>query len=132
MTGHATELANLDKTRQAHIAALNAGDALRWAACFASDAVQMPPNDPPNAGAESIRAWSGAFLAAFAVKFCQEKGAAQLADMNSPGRHRSPGWTRRYPAGRSGEKIVAVTRRDWKAHHAVGVLYRSSPGQPSY
>ena len=69
MTGHATELANLDKTRQAHIAALNAGDADRWAACFAADAVQMPPNDPPNAGAESIRAWSGAFLAAFAVKF---------------------------------------------------------------
>ena len=27
MTGHATELANLDKTRQAHVAALNAGDA---------------------------------------------------------------------------------------------------------
>jgi len=69
MTGHATELANLDKTRRAHIAALNAGDAHRWAACFAADAVQMPPNDPPNAGAESIRAWSGAFLAAFTVKF---------------------------------------------------------------
>ena len=32
MTGHATELANLGKTRQAHIAALNAGDAHRWAA----------------------------------------------------------------------------------------------------
>jgi uncharacterized protein (TIGR02246 family) len=69
MTGHATEPANLGKTRQAHIAALNAGDAHRWAACFAADAVQMPPNQPPNVGAESIRAWSGAFLAAFAVKF---------------------------------------------------------------
>src|SRR6516162_7083256 len=69
MTGHATELANLDKTRRAHIAALNAGDAQRWAACFAADAVQMPPNDPPNVGTESIQAWSGAFLAAFAVDF---------------------------------------------------------------
>jgi len=69
MTAHATELADLDKTRQAHIAALNAGDAHRWAACFAADAVQMPPNDPPNASPESIRAWSNAFLAAFAVKF---------------------------------------------------------------
>ena len=60
MTAHATELADLDKTRQAHIAALNAGDAHRWAACFAADAVQMPPNDPPNASPESIRAWSNA------------------------------------------------------------------------
>jgi ketosteroid isomerase-like protein len=69
MTAQATELANLDKTRQAHIAALNAGDADGWAACFAADAVQMPPNDPPNVGAESIQAWSGAFLAAFHAEF---------------------------------------------------------------
>ena len=69
MTAQATELANLDRTREAHIAALNAGDTHGWVACFAADAVQMPPNGPPNVGAESIRAWSGAFLAAFGVEF---------------------------------------------------------------
>ena len=84
MTGHATELANLDKTRQAHIAALNAGDAHRWAACFAADAVQMPPNDPPNAGAESIRAWSAAFLAAFAVKFSLRPDEVTLTGADWP------------------------------------------------
>jgi len=30
---------------------------------------RCPRTTPPNAGAESIQAWSGAFLAAFGVKF---------------------------------------------------------------
>jgi hypothetical protein len=38
----------------------------------------MPPNCPPNVGTENIRAWSGAFLAAFAVKFSLRLGEVTL------------------------------------------------------
>ena len=69
MDVQATELERLDRTREAHVAALNAGDLDAWVACFAADAVQMPPNSTPNVGAESIRAWSGGMLAAFGAEF---------------------------------------------------------------
>ena len=45
-------LEGLDRLREAHVAALNAGDADAWVACFTPDAVQMPPNYPANVGAE--------------------------------------------------------------------------------
>ena len=59
MTLPAPRLEDLDRTRDAHIAALNTNDPDARVACFAPDAVQMPPNDPPNIGTESIGAWSG-------------------------------------------------------------------------
>jgi len=69
MTVPATDLSDLDVTRDAHVAALNAGDADGWVACFDPDAVQMPPNEPANVGIDCIRAWSHAFLSAFRVEF---------------------------------------------------------------
>ncbi len=44
-------------------------DAVAWVACFAADAVQMPPNDPPNIGTHDIRASSSGKLAAFRAEF---------------------------------------------------------------
>jgi ketosteroid isomerase-like protein len=64
-----TELAALDRARAIHVAALNAGDASAWAACFHADAVQMPPNQPPNIGIERIQQWTHGFLAAFRAGF---------------------------------------------------------------
>ena len=55
--------------RQAHIAALNAGDAAAWVRLFADDGVQMPPHAPANVGRAMIAAWSGAFLQAFRPAF---------------------------------------------------------------
>ena len=59
----------INRVREAHIAALNAGDVNAWAAIFTEDGVQMPPNAPANRGRESIRVWSQAFLAPFRVEF---------------------------------------------------------------
>jgi uncharacterized protein (TIGR02246 family) len=75
-----TELEGIERTRETHIAALNAGEADAWVACFAADAVQMPPNSPPNVGADSIRAWSGGLLAAFRPEFSLLPDEVQLAD----------------------------------------------------
>jgi uncharacterized protein (TIGR02246 family) len=69
VTVHATELEALDRLREAHLAALNDGDADAWTACFSADAVQMPPNYPANVGTEAIRGWSGGMLAAFRAEF---------------------------------------------------------------
>ncbi len=63
------ELEQVDRARAIHVAALNAGDATGWAACFDTDAVQMPPNQPPNVGTERIQAWTHGFLAAFRAEF---------------------------------------------------------------
>jgi ketosteroid isomerase-like protein len=64
-----TELEQLDRARAVHVAALNAGDANAWTACFDTDAVQMPPNQPPNIGTERIQEWTHGFLAAFGAEF---------------------------------------------------------------
>lgn len=64
-----TELERIDRARAIHVAALNDGDANAWAACFDTDAVQMPPNQPPNVGTEHIQQWTHGFLAAFRAEF---------------------------------------------------------------
>jgi uncharacterized protein (TIGR02246 family) len=69
MTARAAQLEDVDRTRDAHVAALNAGDAEGWVACFAPDGAQMPPNEPANLGRERIRAWSSGMLAAFRAEF---------------------------------------------------------------
>jgi uncharacterized protein (TIGR02246 family) len=79
MTARAPHLEHLDRTRDAHVAALNAGDPDAWVACFARDAAQMPPNEPPNIGTENIRAWSSGMLTAFRAEFSLDIDEVELA-----------------------------------------------------
>jgi uncharacterized protein (TIGR02246 family) len=72
------ELEALDSLREAHVAALNAGDSDAWAACFSADAVQMPPNFSANIGADAIRGWSGGMLGAFSAEFSLSPEEVQL------------------------------------------------------
>lgn len=67
--GDAAALRSIDKVRDDHVGALNAGDAEAWVAQFADDGVQMPPNAPANVGKERIGQWSSGFLGAFKVQF---------------------------------------------------------------
>ena len=68
-TGSKPELEAIDRVRESHVSALNAGDAKGWADQFTDDAVQMPPHFPTNAGIQAIRGWSGGFLSLFNCKF---------------------------------------------------------------
>jgi len=79
----APETEALDQLRAAHIAAINSGDADAWVACFTPDAVQLPPNCPPNLGTESIKGWSGGLLAAFDCEFSLSPEEVQMT---------GPGW----------------------------------------
>jgi uncharacterized protein (TIGR02246 family) len=67
--GSEIDLEAIDRVRDAHVAALNAGDAEAWAARFTDDGVQMPPNAPANVGRTMIGSWSQAFLDQFRVQF---------------------------------------------------------------
>jgi ketosteroid isomerase-like protein len=55
--------------RDAHVAALNSGDADAWVAQFTEDGLQMPPNAPANIGMAMIGIWSNALLDHFQVEF---------------------------------------------------------------
>ena len=68
-TGDAADQKAIAQTREAHVAALNAGDAKAWAAQFTEDGVQMPPNMPANIGREAIAGWSGGFMGMFRLEF---------------------------------------------------------------
>jgi uncharacterized protein (TIGR02246 family) len=63
------DMGTIQRVREAHIAALNAGDADAWVSLFTDDGVQMPPNAPAHVGRERVRAWSRAFLEAFRATF---------------------------------------------------------------
>jgi uncharacterized protein (TIGR02246 family) len=67
--GSNVDLEAIDRVRDAHIAALNAGDAEAWIALFTDDGVQMPPGAPASIGRAMIRSWSQAFLDQFRVQF---------------------------------------------------------------
>ena len=67
--GSETDLEAIDRVRDAHVAALNAGDAEAWVAQFTDDGVQMPPNAPANVGRTMIGSWSQAFLDQFRLQF---------------------------------------------------------------
>jgi uncharacterized protein (TIGR02246 family) len=56
----------------AYFTAANAGDAARWAALYAEDAVMMPPNSPTVEGRAAIQSW----LAMLPVKIADAKGMA--------------------------------------------------------
>jgi uncharacterized protein (TIGR02246 family) len=75
----ASDAQAIEETREAHVAALNSGDADAWAAAFANDGVQMPPNAPANVGRDSIQAWSEAFLGAFRAEFSLAPEEVQVA-----------------------------------------------------
>jgi len=73
------DLETIQRLREAHVAALNAGDADAWASLFTDDGVQMPPNAPTNRGREAVRAWSRAFLEAFRPAFALSVAEVRLA-----------------------------------------------------
>ncbi len=69
----------IERVRETHVAALNAGDAGAWAGVFTEDAVQMPPNAPANVGKANIRSWAESFLRAFRAKFALSVAELQVA-----------------------------------------------------
>jgi uncharacterized protein (TIGR02246 family) len=68
-TGSEGDLEAIDRVRDAHVAALNAGDAGAWVALFTDDGVQMPPNAPANVGRTTIGSWSKGFMDLFRLEF---------------------------------------------------------------
>jgi uncharacterized protein (TIGR02246 family) len=77
--GSKTALKAIDGVRDAHVAALNAGDAQAWVMQFTDDAVQMPPNAPANVGRAKIASWSQGFLHQFDVRFALNVAEVQVA-----------------------------------------------------
>jgi uncharacterized protein (TIGR02246 family) len=67
--GARMEEEKIDRLRDQHVAAVNAGDAEGWADCFTEDGVQMPPHFGANVGKAAVRGWSGGFLGMFACQF---------------------------------------------------------------
>ena len=68
-TGSEVDLKAIDSVRDAHVTALNAGDARAWVAQFTDDGVQMPPNALANVGQTAIEAWSQGFMSLFRLEF---------------------------------------------------------------
>jgi uncharacterized protein (TIGR02246 family) len=68
-TGTEADLEAIDRVRDAHVAALNAGDAGAWAAQFTDDGVQMPPYAPANVGRAAIASWSKGVIDLFRLEF---------------------------------------------------------------
>ena len=67
--GSEADLRAIDAVREAHVAALNVGNADAWVRQFADDGVQMPPNAPANVGRAMITSWSRVLLSQFQVQF---------------------------------------------------------------
>ena len=67
--GSETDLRAIELVREAHVNALNSGDANAWTAQFTDDGVQMPPNEPANTGRAKINSWSQGLLGQFHVRF---------------------------------------------------------------
>ena len=68
-TGEKFALEAIDQTREAHILALNKGDAEAGAALFTDDGVQMPPHMPSNIGRAVIRTSSQVLADHYHSKF---------------------------------------------------------------
>jgi uncharacterized protein (TIGR02246 family) len=68
-TGSETDLETIDRVREAHVSAVNAGDAETWAGLFADDGVQMPPHAPANISRTAIAGWSKGFMGLFRLEF---------------------------------------------------------------
>lgn len=67
--GSEADLQAIALVREAHVNALNAGDANAWTAQFTEDGVQMPPNAAANTGRAKIKSWSQGLLGQFQVRF---------------------------------------------------------------
>lgn len=67
--GDDADLLAIDRVRDDHVGAINAGNTDAWVAQFDEDGVQMPPNAPANIGKENIGHWSGGLLSNFRVQF---------------------------------------------------------------
>jgi uncharacterized protein (TIGR02246 family) len=67
--GNDADLKAIDRVRDDHVAALNAGNADTWVAQFTEDGVQMPPNTPANAGKDNIKTWAHGMLSQFRTTF---------------------------------------------------------------
>jgi hypothetical protein len=52
-----TDATALRAALRAYLDAANAGDAARWAAVYAEDAVMMPPNSPAVEGRAAVESW---------------------------------------------------------------------------
>ncbi len=64
-----TDLEAIDRIRETHVSAVNAGDAEAWAGLFTDDGVQMPPHAPANTGRTAIAEWSRGFMGLFHMEF---------------------------------------------------------------
>ena len=71
--------AAIDRLREVHVSAVNAGDADGWAGCFADDGIQLPPNFSANAGKAAIQGWSKGFLNLFSCQFKLSVDEVQVA-----------------------------------------------------
>ena len=79
-TNTGVDKAAIDRLREVHVAAVNAGDAEGWAACFANDGVQMPPNFGANSSNAAIQGWSKGFLSMFSCQFKLSVDEVQVAE----------------------------------------------------
>jgi len=133
------ELERIDRARAIHVGALNDGDADTWAACFATDAVQMPPNQPPNVGAERIQEWTRWFLAAFRAEFSIVPHDVELAGTDWAFERGSYEISVTPKAGgdrlRDTGKYLTVYRRapghDWLMAHDIWNSDHQPPSQPA-
>ena len=75
---HDADIGAIDRVRDTHVAALNAGDAAAWAAQFTDDGVQMPPNGPANVGKPMIASWCHAMLDQYRVQFALSVDEVQV------------------------------------------------------
>jgi uncharacterized protein (TIGR02246 family) len=113
-----TQLEGLDRVRATHVAALNAGDASAWAACFDTDAVQMPPNALPNIGTDRIQEWTQGFLAAFRAEFSIVPNDVEFA---------GPGWA--FERGSYEIRLTPRTGGDpLRESGKYLTIYRRAPG----
>lgn len=78
--GTSTDLSGIDHLREAHVAAVNSGDAEAWADCFTDDGVQMPPYFAANTGNAAIRGWCKGFMSMFGSQFSLTVEEVQVAD----------------------------------------------------
>ena len=58
----------VDRVRELHVAAVNAGDIEGAASLFAPDAVLLPPGQPPLPGASAIHGWFAFVLTNFRLE----------------------------------------------------------------
>jgi uncharacterized protein (TIGR02246 family) len=113
----APEVSAIGTVREAHVAALNAGDVDAWVSLFTDDGVQLPPNAPANVGRAMIRSWSQAFLGAFRPAFALAVDELRIA--------------RDWAFERGGYRITLTPRAAGRPVQDVGkyiTIYERGPG----